>query len=516
VINALLVLGAGALMVWWLWRPLNIYDEGIILTGAQRLRAGEVLHADFWRIYPVGGFLGPLASMSLLGPNVVAGRIAGVAWRMVLVALLAVVSARLGGRTAAIWATVVAGIALGVTGAQIYPLHAATASLLIAVLLLSMTVRGDGRSRIAFAVLAGVATGLTGLFRQDLAVLAAILLAGVLALDAWLGRSSGSRQVLGGFSAAAALSGCLVLGGLVIWAGPGPVWDQLVDFPLTRMRAARSLPWPSPSLDDDAPLFYALGAAVLLVLALVITRAAKERATEGAEQRVFVGIGGLTAVLASLWVMSLQRFDGTHGTPAAVVAVALLAVLAGTAPPPMQRSRWALTGLAVVLSLVCLVGPVRSAVSEARNGSAARAGYVADCGQLPASTGCVPLPADQLAAIQEVDRRSAPGDRVFVGSTRASRAYYGDASFYFLSDRLPGTRYDEIHPGLTEGAAVQQQIIDDLEHNAVKVVVVADLPESDEPNLSSVDSGVALLDDYLRVNFHTVFQEGRYEVRVRN
>lgn len=516
VICALLFLGAGTLMGWWLRRPLNIYDEGIILTGAQRLRAGEVLHADFWRIYPVGGFLGPLATTSLLGENVVAGRIAGLIWRLVLVGLLAVISARLGGWSAAIWATAVAGIALGATGAQIYPLHVAAAGLLLSVLLLSIAVRGESRRRTHFSVLAGVATGLTSLFRQDLAVLGGILLVVVLALAAWLGRSGRSRRLLGGFSAGAAGSGLLVLAVFLAWAGPGPVWHQLVVFPLTRMRAARALPWPAPSLDNDVPLFYALGAAVLLVLALLVTRAAKGHDAGDAAQRALVETGGLAAVLVSLWVMSLQRFDGTHGTPAAVVGVALLAVLAAKALSPSRYVRWGLVVVGIVLSLVCIVGPARSVVSEARNGPGARGGYVTDCAALPAAAGCVPLSADQLAAIQEVVRLTSPGERVFVGTTRASLAYYGDMSFYFLSDRLPGTRYDEIHPAVTDGADVQRQIIDDLERNEVRVVVIADLPVSDEPNLSSIDSGVTLLDDYLRENFRTVIRDGRYEVRLHD
>jgi hypothetical protein len=361
-----------------------------------------------------------------------------------------------------------------------------------------------------------VATGLTSLFRQDLAVLGGILLVVVLALAAWLGRSGRSRRLLGGFSAGAAGSGLLVLAVFLAWAGPGPVWHQLVVFPLTRMRAARALPWPAPSLDNDVPLFYALGAAVLLVLALLVTRAAKGHDAGDAAQRALVETGGLAAVLVSLWVMSLQRFDGTHGTPAAVVGVALLAVLAAKALSPSRYVRWGLVVVGIVLSLVCIVGPARSVVSEARNGPGARGGYVTDCAALPAAAGCVPLSADQLAAIQEVVRLTSPGERVFVGTTRASLAYYGDMSFYFLSDRLPGTRYDEIHPAVTDGADVQRQIIDDLERNEVRVVVIADLPVSDEPNLSSIDSGVTLLDDYLRENFRTVIRDGRYEVRLHD
>jgi hypothetical protein len=111
-----------------------------------------------------------------------------------------------------------------------------------------------------------------------------------------------------------------------------------------------------------------------------------------------------------------------------------------------------------------------------------------------------------------VDALTSPSDRIFVAATAHDRVLAGDASFYFLADRLPGTRFHELHPGLTTTPEVQEAIVADLEHNRVPVVIRVSEGFWVEPNASRTSSGVHLLDRYLDARFELESRMDRYSI----
>jgi hypothetical protein len=123
---------------------------------------------------------------------------------------------------------------------------------------------------------------------------------------------------------------------------------------------------------------------------------------------------------------------------------------------------------------------------------------------------------DQASAIEEVRRKVPPGQHIFVGNGRHDRIFINDILFYFLADRPSATKYHELHPGVATTADVQQRIILELMSKRVRVVVLWEgVDEVNEPNLSSVSSGVHLLDDFLHSEYVEVARFGQYSVRER-
>lgn len=115
--------------------------------------------------------------------------------------------------------------------------------------------------------------------------------------------------------------------------------------------------------------------------------------------------------------------------------------------------------------------------------------------------------------IAKIQRRTEPGERIFVGNARHDQIFINDAMLYFLSDRLPATRIHELHHGLaTTTTTVQRQIIEQLEDNKVRLVVLRDEGELD-PRCLPLPPDATVLDDYLREHFAPVAQYGRYELR---
>jgi hypothetical protein len=96
-------------------------------------------------------------------------------------------------------------------------------------------------------------------------------------------------------------------------------------------------------------------------------------------------------------------------------------------------------------------------------------------------------------------------------------AYFNDALFYFLADRPQVTRFDMFLSGVTNVAGGQSEIVRNIEEKKVEFVVLFSAPLSHEPNGSSVDSGITLLDDAIKKDYTEVAHFGRYTIcRRRN
>jgi len=110
-----------------------------------------------------------------------------------------------------------------------------------------------------------------------------------------------------------------------------------------------------------------------------------------------------------------------------------------------------------------------------------------------------------------------PQDRIFVGLPHHDKIFVNDLLLYFVAQRLPATKWHHFDPGLQTSRPIQQQIIEELQRDHIRVVVLVDRWENvSEPNESSTRSGVRLLDDYIRSAYHPVVTYGAYTILNRN
>jgi hypothetical protein len=111
-----------------------------------------------------------------------------------------------------------------------------------------------------------------------------------------------------------------------------------------------------------------------------------------------------------------------------------------------------------------------------------------------------------------IQRHLLPARSLYVGTATHRLEWYNDVLFYFLADRPQVTRFDMFVPGYTNSAAVQSEVLRDIRQQQTEYVVLFRAPLSNEPNLSSVDSGVTILDDAIRQEYVQVAQFGRYTI----
>jgi hypothetical protein len=110
-----------------------------------------------------------------------------------------------------------------------------------------------------------------------------------------------------------------------------------------------------------------------------------------------------------------------------------------------------------------------------------------------------PVPA---AAIQYVEQRTSPQDRIFVGAGRHDKILVNDIRFYFLSGRPAITKWQEFDPGVQTTLPIQNQIIASIQGYSPKFIVLNSLWDNvTEPNGSRFSSGVTALDDYIHAHY---------------
>jgi hypothetical protein len=484
----------------------GFYDEGIAVYGAARVLGGDVPYRDFWTIYPPAQFYALAGVFRLFGASILAERL----WDTLnrgLIVLAAGWLAREAGNGRAAWlAGIFAALWLGSLRFYGYP---GTPALWLCLAGAALTCRlaREGDARPGWLALNGALTATAVLFKHEMGLLALVVLGGAILI---LPRFNLRRMLPFAAGAAAALFPFAAVLGAA--AGPGTLVSDLITFPLTVFPATRSLPFPPPilhpgtlldgsltltrylSLSADRLAFYVPFA--VLGLTLYAPREGVSPAGGGRPAWTAAALGG--AFLLPAFV----RSDAIHLTPALIVCLSLCAVHVCAAAQGKGVRRASI--LVLFLTGLILVKPAAARLEAVQ-------GYL-QSEIAPHGIGAaqwVAMDPEQAAAVAYVQAHVPPGKRIFVGNAAHDRILLNDIVFYFLAGRDAGTGYYELHPGFATTAAVQQQIVRDLEDAGVRTVV---LFARFAGSAGAAGGGAVLLDEYIRENFSQVEQFGDYSI----
>ncbi|MGQ0805117.1 MAG: hypothetical protein ACT4PI_14800 [Actinomycetota bacterium] len=445
-------------------------EEGFMLVFPERVLAGDFPNRDFLHLYGPGSLWVLAGVFKAFGTSLEAQRI---------VALLQQ-----------------AGIVLGVFGLARY--WGRTVAVFGAFIALVIIVPPIGLTALAWV--GGVALGLLGLLAgfearratderraRRLAVAAGLLLAGALLyrLDLVLavglslplllrGMDTGrARRVIIGLGAGSALY--LVH---AVTAGPGNVVRGMVLDPVFFLRGGRRLPippppdhldgflqragaidqlsWRQPALSTAAQLtvwFFLMLAVVAFLIVMGVRRLRRE--PDSLRARVLLA-GALFS--AGLLPQGIQRVDSAHFAwvtcvPLGLLPVGVLEAMRGRVRRlRTARARELAAGGGVLLALVLLIphftartytdyalqslGIHRIAFEIEHEG---RRFYY---GRPDVARAAEPL-------LEDADRITEKGDRLFVGTTDLRKTPYSDAYLYYMLPELtPATYYIEMDPGV--------------------------------------------------------------------
>lgn len=508
---------------------VNVYDEGIILTGALRVLNGEIPSRDFYTNYGPGQFYLLSAALGAFGSNLLVGRVYDSLIAATIPVLVWLLVRQSASRILAAAAAGLAIVLLAEYRVPLYPLTPATALVLLTALTLISHLAGQAPSGRYLPIAAFL--GLLLLFRYDLAVIAlpafGLPFLTVLLLQRRQGTVTNSeilRTVViaaGGVTAVfLAILGTLALSGIL-----APALRDLIVYNGSNYVAMRSLPFPGIRvlLYDPLsfvtvylPLFAVAFGFFTLGLTAVSAFKRGERAVP-VDVRL-VGIIVLVSVSLFFYAKGLVRTSAIHmlisslpSVPLAMLCVASLGDLFTKASTKRIgfRSHSVFSWFVLANIILLLAYTVNHNLSWERVRSKVT---TVRWPQLPALM-VFGVAGDRRQAAEYVVTHSPATARILSATGRHDKVFVNDVAFYFIANRLPGTRWHHYDPGVQTSTEVQEEMIRDLERNRVDLVL-RDYSSDDhiEGNMSDESSGVLLLDNYLNRHFQLVASFGKQQI----
>jgi hypothetical protein len=517
---------------------LEVYDEGIILTGAMRVNAGEMIHRDFYANYGPAEFYIISWLFDLFGQRVMVERLFDLLIRAGILCLVYTALSRFCRPSIVIFIYGICGLWLYSTGNHGYPIYPAL--LLAGISSLLMVDILKGARSIYYPLCAGTLIGLSALFRYDLGFFAFVahLLSILLFVLSHKHRPENYktllREKLPGYVLTTALPVLLVL----IWYWQNDALSafihDIISFPSQNYASTRGLPFPQ-FLIPAAGAVYAPPLILALVLyGLFSKNMASANPTvqhQPEDYRLFLLVfAPLTAVF---YIKGLVRVSVEHMQLALIPALMLCAVLMEVSA---QRPKWlrlSLITLAAISGLSALTCSLEKVMRSnhaimtdftgfprylhSLYGISAANNFQRDTTADQRNTNLdLFVKPDRAAALRYIVQHTAPSDRLFVGLSQHDIIFINDVSSYFLSQRLPATKWHHFDPGLQNSVAIQREMIKELEqYQPPYVWLESSWLNKKEPNDSAKSSGVFLLDDYIHQHYLLSQQFGQISILQR-
>jgi hypothetical protein len=518
-------------------RQVGIHGEGFVLVDAVRVLNGEIPHRDFYVLYGPGQFYILAALFKCFGTSVLVER----AWDSVVrgcsVVLVFIIVSQVGApRSVAFLASVASLVWLGSFGTYGYPVFPALAAALAS---LAFLVPAFGREGSATRlVTAGVCAGFVMLFRYDVGVAIFGVGCAILAFSRW---SEGSAKAN---FLRAAMRALLLFGlGFAVVVGPmivaftflGVMPDLIFDiiiYPAHYYIRMRSLPfpglsslWADPGKFDVFLPVVLCAAAVPAIVAVARNRGRIENVSKGAARQPDIEATLLWTLLALVIVTLVFFAKGVVRVSTAHMAMALISSLALTGVVARAVRGRGLIAFGSLIGAVCSISILTFPIMHSALWQAERsiswamdpASWRLSATGLPAESGscrihagfermvCFPMSSDTMETVRYIGERTAPDTSIFIGLSRHDRIFANNSLLYFIMKRFPMTKWHEFDPGLQTTEPIQQEMIGELRRGRPELIVLGRYWEdANEPNESSLSSGVTILDDYLKSAFEPV------------
>ena len=522
-------------------RKLGVYDEGVILTAAMRVAAGEITHSDFYTNYGPAQFYVIATLFKLFGQYALVERAYDVLVRAMIVAVCFGLTATCTRKYIAVAVAVICGLWLFSIPFYGYPIFPVVLlSLVSAALVLPVLAGHFSPWRL---VAAGATVGLAALFRYDAGFFVFVALGAVLTLSSVL--RSGNvghapdeaktivlRYVLG--------TSIVFLPVAICYLAVAPITPfihDILSYPIHYYARTRSLPFPGVletirSIDILAvylPILICCATVYSVFLSRVdINRRRCTPSDDSVGEQLKDWLLIMFALLTSmLYLKGLVRVSVVHMLASLIPSLVLLAVLLDRAWYQGYLARIVIAVLCGLSLISAVYASITTARSRVRDGSTVlaqssiavaspRVALWALCGGGLPRIQCLLLDSDRAKATRFVIANTRADERIFVGLTRHDKIFANDNMIYFAAGRLPATRWHQFDPGLQTRADVQRQIIAELQARNVRCVVLeSEWDDANEPNDSARSSGIHMLDEYIRQNYQPVQSYGKVSVLFR-
>lgn len=494
-------------------RP-NAYDEGLVLTAAMRVGAGQIPHRDFYANYGPAQFYILAGLFKVFGQSILVERLYDLFIEGLLVVAVFVIARSFCGRAVAVGTATVTVLWLFcliyLTGIPVIPVS--LLNVVSSALILPVFVRSVSTTRM---LAAGALAGVAALFRYDTGVALFGTQTCVIIIALYFGPESKRLRTFGH------TWGPYVLGFAMATLPPAlyyltvaplhPIVHDIVLYPGRYYHRGRNLPFPRIALHTFENVQVYLPIPVVAIsLYAAATRAKSATAVERKFGGFLVTFGLLALVM---YFKGFVRMEVTHMYLCMIPSLLLVAVLF------QYRMRLARPAQIFVVALLCLSLLAVASSTRHRRGKLYHPVVLENMSlfrgptspeiQLwcalsnPFTRGICFLPGDdRMRTIEFVDSHTTPGQRLYVGLVNHDKIFENDNLIYFGSQRLPATHWSHFDPGLQNSYGIQSEMIKELEINHPPYVVLdSEFAQQNEPNDSARSTGVTMLDEYIREKY---------------
>ena len=510
-------------------RTIGTFDECLSLYGAEYILHGGRPYRDFLTPYGPAQFYLLALCFKIFGASALVGRIydafirAGIACTSF--ALVTLLASR---RYAALaFAAVILWLACIDDMAYNYSAYPALLLSLLSCLFFARYLNGP--SRIWPLFVAGGLVGATACFRHDVGFY--LFIAQSVTLFWSVSSNSRSDEIKRGpalyrpalcYIAAIAVI-VLPVALLLLWSVPrSDIFFNLFYLPAKVYPRMRHLPFKTFAIPhllrhpfswsnrfdlQEAIVFFPILACVASALVLFLSRKPRSGIFSDPQQRQIFALLTLLGLL--FFIKGLIRVSAMQMMQCIVIGIILLVVLLSLIPR-LDRVSSVIIGGITFIFLACSVPVVlgfflfisRNVIDVIHPSRATS--YAKTC-HPPAGlerARCLIVDAGPEAAIEYVEQRTSPQDRIFVGAGRHDKILTNDMRLYFVTGRFAITKWQDFEPGVQTTLPIQNQIIASMQEYSPKFIVLNSAWDNlKEPNDSRFSSGVTTLDDYIHTHY---------------
>jgi hypothetical protein len=499
-----------------------IYDEGLILTAAMRVGAGQIPHRDFYANYGPAQFYILAALFKIFGQSILVERLYDLFIKGLLVTAVFGIAASYTRRPITVCTAVVAVFWLfslsDLTGTPVIPvslLNVVGSALILPVF------SGSVRTRRMLA--AGALAGFATLFRYDTGLALFCIHTCVIAIAVCSKEGSSKLRAFGYNWWPYALGFVVVtLPPLLYYLSVAPlhpVVHDIILYPSRYYHRGRNLPFPrvGPRSFENIQVYLPI-AVVGMSLYVAATKVFSTRSDRPGPSRVSeeTNLGGFLVTFGLLALV--MYFKGYVRMAVAQMYLCIIPSLLLVAVLFQERRRFhrplqLLTTAIVWLSVLAVASstlrqiekshfyqvPVLERMLPSRDPGSPE--IQTWCKLVnPLTRGLCFLPDDnRIRTIEFIDSHTTPDQLLYVGLAKHDKIFVNDNIIYFASQRLPATHWSHFDPGLQNSYDIQAEMVGELQVNSPPYVVLdSEFDQMHEPNDSSRSTGVKLLDEYIR------------------
>lgn len=517
-----------------------MYDEGLVLTAAMRVAAGQIPHRDFYANYGPAQFYILAGLFKVFGESILVERLFDLFVKALLVTFIYAIVSSYSRRSIAACTSIVTVLwLLGLNATAGFATIPVSLLNLIGLALVLPVFTSIVSNRRMLA--AGAIAGMAALFRYDTGVALLGILACAIAIAIYI-RLEGTSSRLRAF--ASTFWPCL-LGFAIVTLPPAlyylsvaplyPFVHDIILYPGKYYHRGRNLPFPKIHLKGLDNLGVYLPIAIVgISLYAALARGLRPRSSDASslqttpeEQKLHGFLVTFSLLTLVMYFKGFVRISLIHLYLSILPSLLLIAVLFQhrfTFRRPIRISIMCLMWLSVLAASWSALREARelrmqhSSVPESLLSSARGASpeaHVTWCKTKgPLTMGFCFLPEDdRLQTIEFIGSHTKPDQQIFVGLTKHDRIFANDNLIYFATQRVPATKWSHFDPGLQNSYDIQEQMVRELEVNAPPYIVEdSEFDQIHEPNDSSMSTGITLLDEYIHGKYQRIETFGQMSI----